>query len=347
MFTGIVTDIGRVRSVRQTDRDRRYEVETPRGLLSDRDGKRRGLVRGRGLRRDPVQDQAGRLGRGHPRQSGARGQAGRRTGRPHRLGPRRWSGRGRVHHPRGRIAPHRDRGARASAPFYRAQGLNHRRWGFPDREWGARAPLRLEHHSAYPHGGPDPGRGDLRDHQGRRRDGADARPDRLRPAARPEDRHHRRPDRLSPPHRALCRARAGYAVRERPRRSVPHGCLQGHHRGRRARRPDPRRHRPDQADPGAHAPRRLRRRPAGPYRGPPGLYPARAQGAQRRGRPRRGRLPARSGPAPPVGTSGRRRQARRRGPRDQSLWRGRPDPAGSRRARHDHHEFDPPQPDGA
>ncbi len=28
MFTGIVTDIGRVRSVRNTDRDRRYEIET-------------------------------------------------------------------------------------------------------------------------------------------------------------------------------------------------------------------------------------------------------------------------------------------------------------------------------
>lgn len=28
MFTGIVTDIGRVRSVRPTDRDRRYEIET-------------------------------------------------------------------------------------------------------------------------------------------------------------------------------------------------------------------------------------------------------------------------------------------------------------------------------
>ncbi|MFK4056955.1 riboflavin synthase [Brevundimonas sp. NPDC046655] len=28
MFTGIVTEIGRVRSVRQTDRDRRYEIET-------------------------------------------------------------------------------------------------------------------------------------------------------------------------------------------------------------------------------------------------------------------------------------------------------------------------------
>lgn len=28
MFTGIITDVGRVRSIRQTDRDRRFEVET-------------------------------------------------------------------------------------------------------------------------------------------------------------------------------------------------------------------------------------------------------------------------------------------------------------------------------
>src|SRR5690606_34396835 len=28
MFTGIVTDIGRIRAVRDTERDRRYEVET-------------------------------------------------------------------------------------------------------------------------------------------------------------------------------------------------------------------------------------------------------------------------------------------------------------------------------
>ncbi|MGQ2973947.1 MAG: riboflavin synthase, partial [Brevundimonas mediterranea] len=28
MFTGIVTDIGRVRKVEQTERDRRYEIET-------------------------------------------------------------------------------------------------------------------------------------------------------------------------------------------------------------------------------------------------------------------------------------------------------------------------------
>ena len=28
MFTGIITDVGRVRAVRQTERDRRYEIET-------------------------------------------------------------------------------------------------------------------------------------------------------------------------------------------------------------------------------------------------------------------------------------------------------------------------------
>ena len=28
MFTGIITDVGRVRSIKQTDRDRRYEIET-------------------------------------------------------------------------------------------------------------------------------------------------------------------------------------------------------------------------------------------------------------------------------------------------------------------------------
>ena len=28
MFTGIITDVGRVRAIRQTDRDRRFEIET-------------------------------------------------------------------------------------------------------------------------------------------------------------------------------------------------------------------------------------------------------------------------------------------------------------------------------
>src|ERR1700744_2289090 len=34
MFTGIITDVGRVRSVKQTDRDRRYEIETAYDVAS-------------------------------------------------------------------------------------------------------------------------------------------------------------------------------------------------------------------------------------------------------------------------------------------------------------------------
>ena len=47
------------------------------------------------------------------------------------------------------------------------------------------------------------GRGDLRDHERRRHDGAAARPRSVRARARPQDRHDRRPDPLSQPHRAL------------------------------------------------------------------------------------------------------------------------------------------------
>ena len=47
-------------------------------------------------------------------------------------------------------------------------------------------------------GRPHPGRRDLRDHERRRHDGPSQRPHHLRPAPRPQDRHHRRPDRLSP-----------------------------------------------------------------------------------------------------------------------------------------------------
>src|SRR6266545_7036259 len=34
MFTGIVTDVGRVRAVRDTDRDRRFEIETTYDLAT-------------------------------------------------------------------------------------------------------------------------------------------------------------------------------------------------------------------------------------------------------------------------------------------------------------------------
>jgi 3,4-dihydroxy 2-butanone 4-phosphate synthase/GTP cyclohydrolase II len=48
---------------------------------------------------------------------------------------------------------------------------------------------------------------------------------------------HRRPDRLSPPHRTLCRAGHGYAVRERPWRPLPADAVPEHHRGGRTHRP--------------------------------------------------------------------------------------------------------------
>ena len=49
--------------------------------------------------------------------------------------------------------------------------------------------------------GPDAGRRDLRDHEGRRHHGAPAGPAAVRRRARAEDRHHRRPDRLPQPQR--------------------------------------------------------------------------------------------------------------------------------------------------
>ena len=44
MFTGIVTDVGRVRSVRDTNRDRRFEIETgtPVGVANGRSSARAG-----------------------------------------------------------------------------------------------------------------------------------------------------------------------------------------------------------------------------------------------------------------------------------------------------------------
>ena len=69
--------------------------------------------------------------------------------------------------------------------------------------------------------GPDAGRGDLRDPEGRRRDGAAARPDRVRRAAQAQDRHHRRSDPVSQPHRIAGRARRRARSRDRARRVSP------------------------------------------------------------------------------------------------------------------------------
>ena len=82
------------------------------------------------------------------------------------------------------------------------------------------------------HGRPDARRGDLRDHEGRRHDGAAARPDRVRARAPAEDRHHRRPDRVPQPQRVAdrtCRLaqaghRAGRVRAAPPSATAPAAC---------------------------------------------------------------------------------------------------------------------------
>jgi riboflavin synthase len=136
MFTGIVTDVGRVRAVRDTNRDRRFEIETAFDLSTIDIGasvshagccltvveKGDGLVRGGGVRRNPLAHHPGRLGRGQAGQSGARRPRRRRTGRPHRLRPRGRHGRGAVDRERGRIAPVRIRVPRPLHRFIAPKG---------------------------------------------------------------------------------------------------------------------------------------------------------------------------------------------------------------------------------
>ena len=108
--------------------------------------------------------------------------------------------RGRDHRHLGRRPRAHRRGR--DRPVVRAAGHRHARPRLP--AGGA----RRRHAGAHrPHRGrgrpgaarrPDAGRRDLRDHERRRHDGPSQRPHHLRPAPRPQDRHHLRPDRLSP-----------------------------------------------------------------------------------------------------------------------------------------------------
>jgi hypothetical protein len=171
-------------------------------------------------------------------------------------------------------SPSRSRRARASPPASPPRPRpHHRRGRRPDqgrrrhRLAGPRLPAgrprrrragpRRPHRGGrrhQPHGRPDARGRHLRDHEGRRVDGPDARPGRLRPAARPEDRHHRRPDRLPPPHRTQVErvletpfesaygGRSGWCIYRNTIEGNEHVVLvQGQDRRR-------------QADPGAHAP---------------------------------------------------------------------------------------------
>ena len=111
MFTGIVTDIGSVEGVQALPKGRRFRIATAydpatidigaldrlRGRVSDRrraarGGRERPLVRSRGVGGSPAADHGRKLGRGHPHQSRAGPEGGRRTGRPHRVRPCRRQG---------------------------------------------------------------------------------------------------------------------------------------------------------------------------------------------------------------------------------------------------------------
>ena len=136
-----------------------------------------------------------------------------RRGRHHRdLGPR-----PRPHDPGRDRSPREARRPAPARPRLPAEGQGGRR---------ARAhrPHRGEHRPRAARR-PDPGRGDLRDHERGRDDGPRPRPGPLLRAPRPEDDHGRRPDLLPPAHRAPGRAhrldQAADQVRRVQRRRLP------------------------------------------------------------------------------------------------------------------------------
>ena len=91
------------------------------------------------------------------------------------------------------------RGPRPAGPRVPAEGSLRRRARAHRPDRGRRRPR--------PPRRADPGRGDLRDHERRRHDGAGAGPDPVLRAPRPEDDHGRRPDQVPPPDREAGRAR--------------------------------------------------------------------------------------------------------------------------------------------
>ena len=138
--------------------------------------------------------------------------------------------------------PRRHRHARPRFPAGGARG----------RAAGARRPHRGGGRYR-PHGGAEPVRRDLRDHERRRHHGAAARPGGLRAAPRAEARHHRRPDRPSPPHRAAGQAGGAGSDATCHRRRLEGDGLRQHRRVRRAPGAGEGRPRRTRAGAGAHA----------------------------------------------------------------------------------------------
>ena len=146
MFTGIVTDVGRIAAVtpaaqgrqaahrdrlrsrrhrhRRVDRDVRRLPDRRRAA---RNGLQPALVRGRGLGRGAAPDHRVSLARGHARQSRARAEGRRRTRRPHRFRPCRRQGDDRCAPGRGRCRALHARGAARTGEIHRAERLRRAR----------------------------------------------------------------------------------------------------------------------------------------------------------------------------------------------------------------------------
>ena len=169
---------------------------------------------------------AGALRRARPRPDGGQERV-RLRDRLHGLGrgprgrhDRHLRARPRAHDPGRDRPPLAARGPRPAGPRVPAQGALRRRARAHRPDRGRRRPGAPR--------GADPGRGDLRDHERRRHDGAGPGPDPVLRAPRPEDDHGRRPDQVPAPDREAGRARrrggAADRVRRLPRRRLPRRC---------------------------------------------------------------------------------------------------------------------------
>ena len=233
----------------------------PRRLRADGDARRHQLHgQARPRPRLPVADGPAR-GAAAARVHGAP----ERGAQPHGLHRLHRGARGHRHrHLRPRPRPHHRHGHRPH------QGLHRHRLAGPrlpadrarGRRAGARGPYRGQRRPCAS-GRPLPGRRHLRDHERRRHHGAHARPRRLRPAPRAQDRHHRGPDRLPPAPRQDRQGGGEDDGRQRAWRQLRAARVRD--RGGAGRAPGVRQGRPQRPGPraGARACRQRADRPAG------------------------------------------------------------------------------------
>jgi len=139
MFTGIIVELGKVLAIESTG-DTRVTISTTRNQCS--------IAIGASIACSGVCLTVVEKGTGFAKE------AGRRTGRPYRIGPCRRNRRSRRDHPRRRIPPDRIPRARRPRAVYRRQGLDHDRRRITDRQHRVRRsrrprPVRRQHHPAH------------------------------------------------------------------------------------------------------------------------------------------------------------------------------------------------------